>query len=61
MDTEEGQIWTTDQLREDFEVLAFLAPWVMVKRRSDGAKGTLEFIHRPRVYFDWSPEDPNVV
>jgi hypothetical protein len=45
------QTWDTQQLQEDFEVLGFLAPFVVVKRRSDGKKGTLEFKHSPRVYF----------
>lgn len=50
-----GQTWTTEQLREEFEVLSFLAPFVGVVRRSDGVKGTLTFRHHPRVYFDFEP------
>ena len=50
-----GQIWTTEQLREDFEILSFLAPCVIVRRRSDGARGALMFRHNPRVYFDFEP------
>jgi tRNA nucleotidyltransferase/poly(A) polymerase len=46
-----GQTWTTDQLREDFTVESFFAPLVFVRRKSDGQRGTLEFIHHPRVYF----------
>lgn len=49
------QTWTTEQLKEDFEVLGFMAPLVMVKRRSDGAEGTMEFTHAPRRYFDFRP------
>jgi hypothetical protein len=48
-----SQRWTTDQLREDFEVLGFLAPFIAVKRKSDGAKGSMEFTHSPRVYFNF--------
>lgn len=48
------QTWDTEQLRADFEVVGFAAPFVVVKRRSDGAKGTLEFTHSPRVYFGWT-------
>ena len=48
-----GRIWTTQQLREDFQVDAFLAPFVHVTRKSDGALGTLQFTHRPRYYFQW--------
>ena len=49
----EGQTWDTTQLQEDFEVLGFAAPYVGVRRRSDGAEGLLEFTHRPRVYFNF--------
>lgn len=45
--------WTTDQLQEDFEVLGFMAPYVAVKRKADGVKGSLEFTHNPRVYFNF--------
>jgi hypothetical protein len=45
--------WDTAALRRDFEVLGFAAPFVVVRRRSDGAKGSLEFTHSPRVYFAW--------
>lgn len=47
--------WTTDELREEFEVIGFLAPFVVVRRKNDGVKGTLEFTHNPRVYFNFEP------
>jgi hypothetical protein len=47
------QTWTTEQLREDFEVTAFAAPFVVVTRRADGVKGTLMFDHSPRLYHHW--------
>jgi hypothetical protein len=46
-----GQVWDTDDLRRDFEVLQFAAPWLVVKRRADGVTGTLEFQHSPRFYW----------
>lgn len=46
-----GEVFNTDQLRENFEVRSFLAPWVIVTRKCDGVKGTLEFTHMPRLYF----------
>jgi len=49
--------WTTQQLRDDFEVIGFLGPYVAVKRRSDGVAGSLLFTHSPRVYFGWMPDD----
>lgn len=48
--------WTTEELTRDFQVEGFLAPFVVVKRRSDGVKGSLEFTHSPRVYFNWTPD-----
>lgn len=51
-----GPRWTTDELTRDFEVLGFAAPFVIVRRRSDGVKGTLEFTHQPRIYFGWTQD-----
>lgn len=45
--------WTTDELREEFEVIGFMAPFVAVRRKSDGAKGSMEFTHNPRWYFNF--------
>lgn len=53
---DEGPRWTTEELTRDFEVLGFMAPFVVVQRRSDGVKGSLEFMHHPRVYFGWKPD-----
>jgi len=51
-----GQTWTTDELTRDFEVIGFLAPYVVVRRRADGVRGTLVFKHSPRVYFDFKAD-----
>jgi len=48
-----GKVWDSQELRNDFEVIGFSAPWVVVKRKSDGVKGSLEFQHEPRFYFDF--------
>jgi hypothetical protein len=50
------ETWDTEGLRRDFEVLGFTAPFVIVIRRSDGVKGSLEFTHSPRVYFNWTAD-----
>ncbi len=47
------QRWSTDQLREEFTVIGFAAPFVVAIRKSDGKKGSLEFTHSPRWYFNW--------
>lgn len=56
LEAEYGQVWTTEQLREDFEIIGFLAPLVAVRRQSDGQKGSLEFQHSPRLYFNFVPD-----
>lgn len=48
-----GPTWDTTNLQRDFNVIGFAAPFVLVRRKSDGVKGTLEFTHSPRVYFNF--------
>ena len=50
------QQWTTEEMTRDFEAIGFAAPFVVVRRRSDGKRGTLEFTHSPRVYFGWKED-----
>ena len=52
-----GQVWSTDELRSDFDVFGFLAPMVVVRRKADGRKGSLEFQHSPRFYFNFVPHE----
>jgi hypothetical protein len=47
------QVWDTIEMRRDFDVIGFLAPYVMVRRKADGVTGSLSFTHAPRYYFDW--------
>lgn len=57
LEAEHGQVWDTDQLGQDFEAIGFMAPLIVVRRRSDGVKGSLEFQHSPRFYFNWQPHN----
>ena len=51
---EQGRItWTTDELARDFEVLGFSMNICVVRRKSDGQKGSLDFTHSPRLYFNF--------
>jgi len=52
-----SQVWDTNQLSKDFQVSSFAAPFVLVRRKSDGAKGSLEFQHFPRFYFNFVMQD----
>jgi hypothetical protein len=51
-----GKVWDTTQLRHDFQVLGFMAPFVIVKEIATGRKGSLEFQHSPRFYWGWQPD-----
>ena len=51
LEAEHGQVWDTNQLSDDFEVIGFAAPIVAVRRKSDGQKGSLFFQAMPRFYF----------
>lgn len=50
-----GQVWDTGELTEEFQAIGFMAPIIVVRRRSDGVKGSLEFQHSPRFFFNWQP------
>ena len=51
-----GQVWNTQELSADFEVIGFAAPLIVVNRKSDGVKGSLMFQHSPRYYFSFAPD-----
>jgi hypothetical protein len=55
LEAQYGRVWTTDELSEEFEPIGFMAPFVVVRRRSDNVKGSLEFQHQPRFYFNFQP------
>ena len=57
LERQHGPVWDTQQLAQDFEVIGFLAPLVVVRRKADGVMGSLEFQHQPRFYFAWQPHD----
>jgi hypothetical protein len=56
LEAEHGQVWDTSELTKDFEAIGFMAPFIVVKRKSDGVKGSLMFQHAPRFYFAFNPE-----
>lgn len=50
-----GEVWDGDEVRRDFEILGFLAPFVRVRRPTDDVEGLLTFQHHPRYYFAFEP------
>jgi len=51
------QEWTTDEAVAEFDFVGFAAPFVVVVRKSDGVRGSLEFTHSPRVYFGFTADE----
>ena len=49
---------TTKEMQELYTVESFCAtfPFVIVRRKADNAKGTLQFQHMPRFYFNFVKE-----
>jgi hypothetical protein len=50
-----GRVYATQELSAEFEVLGFLAPYVHVRRKADGAEGSMKFQHYPRFYWGFEP------
>jgi hypothetical protein len=51
-----GQVWDSGEVRKRWKVIGFMAPLVVVKDRKTGAKGSLEFQHLPRYYFNYQTD-----
>ena len=51
----EGTVWDTSEMQKDFIVEGFGAPFVVVTRKSDNVRGSLEFQHSPRFYYNFQP------
>ena len=56
LEAQHGQVWDTSELQNDFQVIGFLAPLVVVRRRSDGVRGSLMFQNDPRFSHSFQPE-----
>ena len=51
-----GQVWDTAELWDQFDILGFRAPYVVVRDLDTGEKGSLKFQHDPRYYFAWKAD-----
>jgi len=60
LEAKHGQVWSTDELQEHFEVIGFMAPMVVVRRRADGVNGSMMFQGSPRFYFKFEPHSPSL-
>ena len=45
--------WNTKELQEDFKVIGFASPFVVVERKEDQQRGMLQFDHNPRIYYSF--------
>jgi hypothetical protein len=48
-----GKVWDTQELQEEFEVLGFMAPFCVVRKKKTMKLGSVSFQHSPRFYFDF--------
>jgi len=55
LEAKHGETWTTAELQRDFEVEGFGGGICVVRRRSDNLRGSLDFDHMPRRYFNFVP------
>jgi hypothetical protein len=51
LEARHGLVWNAAELAADFEVLGFMAPLAVVRRKADNQLGSLLFQHHPRYYF----------
>ena len=45
--------WNTTELQKDFKVLGFSHGYCAVERKSDGQRGSFDFDHSPRRYYNF--------
>lgn len=55
----DGHKMTTPEMLEIYNVEGFAYGVVIVRRKSDGAIGTLDFDHAPRLYYGFVQEAVN--
>ena len=53
LEAEHGEVMDTTEVQAKYEITGFMAPFVVVNRKSDWVKGVLTFQDYPRFYFDF--------
>lgn len=48
-----GEVYSTAEMDEHYEITGFMAPFVVVRRRADDVKGSMMFQDNPRYYFSF--------
>lgn len=57
LEAEHGKVWDNGQAHLEFEVIGYMLPLTIVRRRSDGVIGTLNSTMGCGFYFDWQPRE----
>lgn len=57
LEARHGKVWSTDEVRQEFTVIGFMAPFVVVQKKGSREKGSLEFQHSPRYYFNYVKDE----
>jgi len=53
LEVDHSRVWNTSELQEDYQVDGFSQGMVIVRRKSDNVLGSMEFTHRPRLYYNF--------
>ena len=53
LEEQHGEVYSTKEMDEHYEITGFMAPFVVVRRRVDSVKGTMIFQDNPRYYFNF--------
>ena len=51
LEKENGQVWDTTELQQDFKVEGFSFGYCVVKSKKTDQTGTIAFQHSPRFYY----------
>ena len=57
LEAEHGKVWDNGQARLEFEVLGYMSPLTIVRRKFDGVIGTLNATMGRRYFYDWQPRE----
>jgi len=57
LEAEHGKVWDNGQAYLEFEVIGYMLPLTIVRRRSDGVIGTLNSTMGCGFFFNWQPRE----
>ncbi len=54
LQAQHGEVLTTPEMQDKYDVIGFGGGYCVVTRKSDGKRGSLDFTHSPRFYHSFS-------